>query len=197
MERKRQRRNEDLRTKLEYFSEEYDEEREMEPRPTRVHGGVYNFAKQASSRVRRQSERVIEIEDAPNKEGSRSMENTLDPLGDDLRATPPRNPCATLSWALVLRARSAASLCREEQFASTPYCTTYIEDIAYREDALPNYVPLTNAQFYPNQDSLVVSSQTTPVALTTIRFVELRTFQTTLLPGALEKIGESINLLQI
>ncbi|GJW60198.1 hypothetical protein Tco_0109533 [Tanacetum coccineum] len=33
-ERKRQRRNEDLRTELEYFSEEYDEEREMELRLT-------------------------------------------------------------------------------------------------------------------------------------------------------------------
>nr|GEV79201.1 reverse transcriptase domain-containing protein [Tanacetum cinerariifolium] len=35
-ERKRQRRNEDLCTKLEYFSEEYDKEREMEPMPMRV-----------------------------------------------------------------------------------------------------------------------------------------------------------------
>ncbi|GKG15588.1 hypothetical protein Tco_0357911, partial [Tanacetum coccineum] len=32
-ERQRHIRNEDLRTKLEYFSEDYDEEREMEPRP--------------------------------------------------------------------------------------------------------------------------------------------------------------------
>ncbi|GKD00422.1 hypothetical protein Tco_1170696 [Tanacetum coccineum] len=32
-ERRRQIRNEDLRTKLEYFSEDYDEEREIEPRP--------------------------------------------------------------------------------------------------------------------------------------------------------------------
>ncbi|GKC86402.1 hypothetical protein Tco_1142119 [Tanacetum coccineum] len=31
-ERRRQMRNEDLRTELEYYSEEYDEEREMEPR---------------------------------------------------------------------------------------------------------------------------------------------------------------------
>nr|GEV65090.1 reverse transcriptase domain-containing protein [Tanacetum cinerariifolium] len=33
--RMKQKRNEDLRTELEYFSEEYDEEREMEPRPVR------------------------------------------------------------------------------------------------------------------------------------------------------------------
>ncbi|GJX37770.1 hypothetical protein Tco_0251073 [Tanacetum coccineum] len=32
-ERRRQIHNEDLRTKLEYFSEDYDEEQEMEPRP--------------------------------------------------------------------------------------------------------------------------------------------------------------------
>ncbi|GKF49379.1 hypothetical protein Tco_0142630, partial [Tanacetum coccineum] len=32
-ERRRQIRNKNLRTKLEYFSEDYDEEREMEPRP--------------------------------------------------------------------------------------------------------------------------------------------------------------------
>ncbi|GJS92058.1 hypothetical protein Tco_0774694 [Tanacetum coccineum] len=74
MERKRQRRNEDLRTKLEYFSEEYDEEREMEPRPTRVREDI-PILQAASSRVRRQSERVIEIEDAPNKEGSRVERN--------------------------------------------------------------------------------------------------------------------------
>ncbi|GKC89156.1 hypothetical protein Tco_1149805 [Tanacetum coccineum] len=36
MERKKQMRNKDLRTKLKYFSEEYDEEIEMEPRPTRA-----------------------------------------------------------------------------------------------------------------------------------------------------------------
>nr|GEW86927.1 integrase, catalytic region, zinc finger, CCHC-type, peptidase aspartic, catalytic [Tanacetum cinerariifolium] len=36
----RQRRNEDLHTELEYFSEEYDEEREMEPRPTKKASGT-------------------------------------------------------------------------------------------------------------------------------------------------------------
>ncbi|GJX29155.1 hypothetical protein Tco_0237234 [Tanacetum coccineum] len=39
-ERRRQRRNKDLRTELEYFSEEYDEEREMEPRRTRVREAI-------------------------------------------------------------------------------------------------------------------------------------------------------------
>ncbi|GJY96976.1 hypothetical protein Tco_0513886 [Tanacetum coccineum] len=35
-ERQKQIHNEDLRTKLEYFSEDYDEEREMEPKPVRI-----------------------------------------------------------------------------------------------------------------------------------------------------------------
>ncbi|GKG26769.1 hypothetical protein Tco_0402472 [Tanacetum coccineum] len=35
-ERRRQMPNEDLRTELEYYNEEYDEERKMEPRPARI-----------------------------------------------------------------------------------------------------------------------------------------------------------------
>ncbi|GJZ25156.1 hypothetical protein Tco_0562615, partial [Tanacetum coccineum] len=35
-ERQKQIRNEDLRTELEYSSEEYDEEREIEPRPVQA-----------------------------------------------------------------------------------------------------------------------------------------------------------------
>ncbi|GKG36212.1 hypothetical protein Tco_0443890, partial [Tanacetum coccineum] len=35
-DRRRQIRNEDLRTELEYFSEDYDKEREMEPGPERT-----------------------------------------------------------------------------------------------------------------------------------------------------------------
>ncbi|GKF75854.1 hypothetical protein Tco_0225298, partial [Tanacetum coccineum] len=49
-ERRRQRCNENLRTELEYFSEEYDEEREMEPRPTRVQEAI-PISQAASSRV--------------------------------------------------------------------------------------------------------------------------------------------------
>ncbi|GKA72070.1 reverse transcriptase domain-containing protein [Tanacetum coccineum] len=73
-ERRRQRHNENLRTELEYFSEEYDEEREMEPRPTRVREAI-PISQAVSSRVRRQKERVVEIEDAPNKEGSKVERN--------------------------------------------------------------------------------------------------------------------------
>ncbi|GJT75922.1 reverse transcriptase domain-containing protein [Tanacetum coccineum] len=70
-ERRRQGRNEDIHNKLEYFSEEYDEEREMEPRPMRVWEAT-PIPQVASSRVRRQKERVVEFEDAPNREGSKA-----------------------------------------------------------------------------------------------------------------------------
>ncbi|GKA07786.1 reverse transcriptase domain-containing protein [Tanacetum coccineum] len=73
-EHRRQRRNEDLRTELEYRSEEYDEEREMEPRPMRVREAI-PILQAASSRIQRQKERVAEIEDAPNREGSRVERN--------------------------------------------------------------------------------------------------------------------------
>ncbi|GKB30146.1 hypothetical protein Tco_0869547 [Tanacetum coccineum] len=79
---RRQRRNEDLRTKLEYFSKEYDEEREMEPRPTRVREATL-IPRAVSSRVRRQKERVMKFEDAPNRERSRVERNDEEgrPLG--------------------------------------------------------------------------------------------------------------------
>ncbi|GJU52939.1 hypothetical protein Tco_1226653 [Tanacetum coccineum] len=74
-ERRRHRCNEDLRTKLEYFSEEYDKEREMEPRPVRVRETT-PVCRTESSRVRRQKERVIEFEDAPSRDGSRVERNS-------------------------------------------------------------------------------------------------------------------------
>ncbi|GJW32378.1 hypothetical protein Tco_0052410 [Tanacetum coccineum] len=73
-ERRRQMHNEDLRTKLEYFSEEYDKEREMEPRPTRAREAT-PIPQAGSSRVRIQKERVVEFEDAPNREGSKVERN--------------------------------------------------------------------------------------------------------------------------
>ncbi|GJW88387.1 hypothetical protein Tco_0163727 [Tanacetum coccineum] len=69
-ERRRQMRNEDLCTKLEYYSEEYDEEREMEPRPTRVRETT-PILRAGSPRAQRQRGRVVEFEEAPNRDGSR------------------------------------------------------------------------------------------------------------------------------
>ncbi|GJU88548.1 putative reverse transcriptase domain-containing protein [Tanacetum coccineum] len=68
-------RNEDLRTELEYFSEDYDEEREMEPRPERTRE-VTPPLRTRSPKVCRQRERVVGFEEAPNKEGSRIGRNT-------------------------------------------------------------------------------------------------------------------------
>nr|GEV91100.1 hypothetical protein [Tanacetum cinerariifolium] len=54
-DRRRHIRNEDLRTKLEYFSEDYDEELKMEPRPERTRE-VTLLLRTRSARVRRERE---------------------------------------------------------------------------------------------------------------------------------------------
>ncbi|GJU44248.1 hypothetical protein Tco_1201514 [Tanacetum coccineum] len=69
-ERRRQVQNEDLRAELEYYNEEYDEEREMEPRPVRARATTL-VLRTRSPRVRRHRGRVVEFEDAPNMDGSR------------------------------------------------------------------------------------------------------------------------------
>ncbi|GJU05658.1 hypothetical protein Tco_1122088 [Tanacetum coccineum] len=74
-DRRRQIRNEGLRTELEYFSEDYDNEREMEPRPERTRE-VTPPLRTRSPRVRRQRERVVGFEEVPNREGSRTKRNT-------------------------------------------------------------------------------------------------------------------------
>nr|GEX59841.1 reverse transcriptase domain-containing protein [Tanacetum cinerariifolium] len=61
-ERKRQMRNEDLHTELEYFSEEYDEEMEMEPRPAQV----------------RETTPVLRTEVERNSEGGRPSKRRAD-----------------------------------------------------------------------------------------------------------------------
>ncbi|GJU01549.1 hypothetical protein Tco_1111887 [Tanacetum coccineum] len=58
-------RNNNLRTELEYFSEDYDEEREMEPRPEPART-VSPPLRAASLRVRRRKERVVEFEETQN-----------------------------------------------------------------------------------------------------------------------------------
>ncbi|GKB48490.1 reverse transcriptase domain-containing protein [Tanacetum coccineum] len=73
-ERRRQIHNEDLRTKLEYFSEDYDEEREMEPRPEPNREATPTLRPRFLV-VHRQQERVTGFEEAPNREGSRRGRN--------------------------------------------------------------------------------------------------------------------------
>nr|GEY60324.1 hypothetical protein [Tanacetum cinerariifolium] len=67
--------NEDLHTELEYLSDEYAEEREMEPRPARVRETT-PVLRTVSLRVQRQKQRVIEFEDAPNRDGGREEINS-------------------------------------------------------------------------------------------------------------------------
>ncbi|GKA53702.1 hypothetical protein Tco_0747017 [Tanacetum coccineum] len=65
-DRRRKMRNNDLRTELEYFSEDYDEEREMEPRPELVRAATPPL-QEASPRVRKRRERVVGFEETKNR----------------------------------------------------------------------------------------------------------------------------------
>ncbi|GJZ70257.1 hypothetical protein Tco_0633807 [Tanacetum coccineum] len=59
---------------LEYFSEDYAEELEMEPRPERTRE-ITPPLRTRSPRVRRQCERIVGFEEAPNRERSRIRRN--------------------------------------------------------------------------------------------------------------------------
>nr|GEU55501.1 reverse transcriptase domain-containing protein [Tanacetum cinerariifolium] len=74
-DRRRQMRNNDIRTELEYFSEDYDEEREMEPRP-RPARAVTPPLRAASPKVCRRRERVVGFKETQNKEESRVERNS-------------------------------------------------------------------------------------------------------------------------
>nr|GEW74872.1 hypothetical protein [Tanacetum cinerariifolium]GEX00487.1 hypothetical protein [Tanacetum cinerariifolium] len=67
-------RNNNLRTKLEYFREDYNEEREMKPRP-RPARAVTPPLRAVSPRVCRRMERVVEFEETQNKGESRVERN--------------------------------------------------------------------------------------------------------------------------
>ncbi|GKC48285.1 hypothetical protein Tco_1066007 [Tanacetum coccineum] len=84
-ERWRQICNESLRTELGYFSEEYDEEREMEPRPEQNRETTPPL-RMRSPRVRRQRERVVGLEEAPNREGGRIKRNVKGGGPSELKA---------------------------------------------------------------------------------------------------------------
>nr|GEZ10330.1 integrase, catalytic region, zinc finger, CCHC-type, peptidase aspartic, catalytic [Tanacetum cinerariifolium] len=62
-----QKHNEDLRTKLEYFSEEYDEEIEMEPRPIR-NRKTTSVLRMRSPRARRHRKSMVDFKDIPNRD---------------------------------------------------------------------------------------------------------------------------------
>nr|GEZ54277.1 hypothetical protein [Tanacetum cinerariifolium] len=61
--------NNNFQTKLEYFSEDYNEEREMEPRPEPARAVTLPL-REASPRVHRRRERVFRFEETQNKRES-------------------------------------------------------------------------------------------------------------------------------
>ncbi|GJV61487.1 hypothetical protein Tco_1467587 [Tanacetum coccineum] len=71
----RQMRNNDLRTELEYFREDYDKEREMEPRPEPTRAATPPF-RIASPRIYRRGERIMEFEGAQSRGESRDKRTT-------------------------------------------------------------------------------------------------------------------------
>ncbi|GKD50080.1 hypothetical protein Tco_1279056 [Tanacetum coccineum] len=75
--RRRQIHNEDLRTELEYFSEDYDKEREMVPRPGITREATPSL-RSRSPGVRRQQERVVGFKEAPNSQKASSILNYED-----------------------------------------------------------------------------------------------------------------------
>nr|GEX63424.1 reverse transcriptase domain-containing protein [Tanacetum cinerariifolium] len=74
-DRRRQMRNNNHRTELDYFSEDYDEEREMEPRPKPARA-VTPPLRAASPNVHRRRERVVRFEETKQrgKQGLRNSE---------------------------------------------------------------------------------------------------------------------------
>ncbi|GJV12294.1 hypothetical protein Tco_1353835 [Tanacetum coccineum] len=137
-------RNEDLYAGLEYFSEEYDEEREMEPRPTRVREAI-PIPQAASSWVRRQREKVIEIEDAPNKEGSKATHepSSLGSGGSASLGGPPTY-YPYRGYASQAPSRSGITVSHRIVHPSGVFPNSY------PFNAQPMY-PLPNAHIYPNQ----------------------------------------------
>ncbi|GJU80215.1 reverse transcriptase domain-containing protein [Tanacetum coccineum] len=74
-DRRRQMLNNDLRTELEHFSKDYDEEREMESRSEPVKAATLPL-RAASPRVRRRRERVVGFEETQNRGESRVERNS-------------------------------------------------------------------------------------------------------------------------
>ncbi|GKC14516.1 hypothetical protein Tco_1011298 [Tanacetum coccineum] len=77
-DRRRQIHNIDLRTELEYFNEDYDEEREMEPRPEPTRAATPPLRSRGESRDERNTEGGTPLEEAPRGNGGQSV--NLPPL---------------------------------------------------------------------------------------------------------------------
>nr|GEV27736.1 putative reverse transcriptase domain-containing protein [Tanacetum cinerariifolium] len=99
-EQRRQMRNQDLRTELEYYSEEYDEEREMEPRPAHIRKTT-TILRTGSPRSRRQKVRIVELEDASNRVGIRVERESEGRRPSERRAKDNKNCRVNLPFLLV------------------------------------------------------------------------------------------------
>ncbi|GJY54597.1 hypothetical protein Tco_0446261 [Tanacetum coccineum] len=103
-ERRRRKRNEDLYTKLEYFSEEYNEEREMEPRLVRNRESN-TVLHMRSPRARRQREKMVDFKDIPNRDGSMVERNSEGGRPSGLRADNNRSQRMNLPRLLTTHLR--------------------------------------------------------------------------------------------
>ncbi|GJR30386.1 reverse transcriptase domain-containing protein [Tanacetum coccineum] len=74
-DRRRQMCNNDLRTELEYFSKDYDKEREMEPRPEPTRAATPPL-RIVSPRIRGRGERTVGFEGAQSRRENRVERNT-------------------------------------------------------------------------------------------------------------------------
>ncbi|GJV56501.1 hypothetical protein Tco_0386364 [Tanacetum coccineum] len=122
-------RNNDLRTKLEYFSEDYDQEREMEPRPKPTRAAT-PLLQVASPRICRRGERTVGFKGAQSKGESRVDRNTKE--GRPSEEAPRGNRSQSMSLPPLL----AAHLGRGEK--GQPLKSSLSS--AYRGQALPNNI---------------------------------------------------------
>ncbi|GJZ77069.1 hypothetical protein Tco_0641741 [Tanacetum coccineum] len=128
-DRRRQMRNNDLRTEVEYFSEDYDEEREMEPilEPTRAATPPLRVA---SPRVCKRKERIVGFEGAQSRGESRVERNTEE--GRPIEESPQGNGGQSVNLPPIL----AAHLGRSENGQPLQSSLTS----AYGGQALPNNI---------------------------------------------------------
>ncbi|GJV28027.1 reverse transcriptase domain-containing protein [Tanacetum coccineum] len=105
-DRRRQMRNNDLRTKLEYFNKDYDEEQEMEPRPEPTRAATSPLRVE-SPRVRRRGERIVRFEGAQSRGESRVERNTKG--GRPLKETPRGNRGQSVNLPPLLAAHLGRS----------------------------------------------------------------------------------------
>ncbi|GJX02884.1 reverse transcriptase domain-containing protein [Tanacetum coccineum] len=146
--RRRQMCNNDIRIKLEYFSEDYNEEREMEPRPEPTRAATPPF-RVASPRPRRRGERTVGFECDQSRGESKVKRNTEG--GRTLEEAPRGNGGQSLNLPPLL----AAYLGRGENGQPLKSSLTSV----YRGQALPNNI---GGNLPPNGDVLNPIGLVTP-----------------------------------